>query len=58
MGLIPMQLSLTFVTIRQAHATNTFELPPSSASILFPQLLKFVNSRAYGDYLNVLNLTD
>src|SRR5207253_4987201 len=40
---IPMQLSVAFVAISQAHATNSLQLSPSSRAVLFPQLCKIVN---------------
>jgi hypothetical protein len=43
----------------QAIARDQFLLAFAIGRVrIFPQLLKFVNSRAYSDYLNVLNFTD
>jgi hypothetical protein len=43
---IPMQLSVAFVTVRQADAANSLQLSPPSFSVVFPQLWKVVNSPA------------
>jgi hypothetical protein len=46
-----MQLSVAFVAISQAHATNSLQLSPLSPAVLFPQLRKIVNPPTDGDYL-------
>jgi len=55
---IPMQLSIAFVAVSQAHATNSLQLSPSSPAMLFPQIRKIVNLPADSNYLDTLNSTD